>query len=190
MSAAVSRLTDHDGNQPPGRLTLVFPPYRAAVGRGTVRRMVEGLVGLGGGLGDGMTLEGLVLPGKPLRRAFGTPSPHRFATGRKVWFACRTCPSVARLRQGFGGRHLPIAAQRGGKWSLQQAFLQRPPCAIFSNGSLTIESRYTPPQRRALSGARPACLFRLSAPTLNRLFLRACNAAEIRAEKPWKFSKL
>ena len=76
---------DHEGNQPATRQTIDFPPHRAAMGSGTVRRMVEGLVGLGVGFGCWANLEGLFLPRLPLRRAFGTPPPRRCATGRKMF---------------------------------------------------------------------------------------------------------
>ena len=41
--------------------------------------------------------------------------PRRAAVGRGASAGWWRGPSVVRLRQGYGGRHLPIASQRGGK---------------------------------------------------------------------------
>ena len=68
----------------PGTGKPRFPPCRAAVGRGTVRRMVEGRLDLVLALGFGAIVGGLLLPDAPLRQPFRLPPPRRCAAGRKV----------------------------------------------------------------------------------------------------------
>ena len=78
---------DHERNQTPARLTIDFPPRRAAMGRGPSAGWWRGRPGWARDLGFWVTLEGLFLPRSPLRQPFWLPPPLRCATGRKVAFA-------------------------------------------------------------------------------------------------------
>ena len=153
---------DHEGNQPSVRLTIDFPPCRAAVGRGTVRRMVEGLVGLGVGFGCWANLEGLFLPRAPLRQSIRLPPPNCFATGRIVESPTvfPTLAALCHIHQWRFDNRIPIhslgSSGKGGR----------------AAGRCLIAGYW----------------FSLSDPKLNKRLLRAGKAAQIPPEKPWKFS--